>query len=118
MAADHGTSELIEVAYRFGRAVVELAVGADPLPHRLVAAGRELDAVEGALSGLWPEPRVPDDLAALARDVLAELTADGSVERTVARMDAPTVARLATAVTALALALNQAAGATDPDLPL
>ena len=111
MAAEHGTTELLEVAYRFGRAVVALAAGTEPPPGRLLAAWRELDPVDGALSGLWPGPRVPADLAAQARDLLVDLTAEGSAERTVARMDATAVARASTRVTALALALQQAAGA-------
>lgn len=114
--ADHGTSELVEVAYRFGRAVVELAVGTGPPARRLVAAWRELDRVDGALSGLWPEPRVPTDLAAQARGLLVELTADGSIEQTVAAMDPAGQARATMRIIALAFALQQATGAADPHL--
>lgn len=114
-STEHGTSELLEVTYRFGRAVVELAGGTEPAPQRLLAAWRELDAVDGALSGLWPAPPVPDDLASQARDLLADLTAEGSIELTVAGMDATATTRAATRITALAFALHQAVGATtDP----
>ncbi len=104
----------MEVAYRFGRAVVELAVHPEPPPRRLVTAWRQLDRVEGALSGLWPEPRVPADLAAQARDLLAELSTGGSIEQTVARMDATVIAQASLRITALAFALHQAVGAADP----
>jgi hypothetical protein len=109
--SEHGTSELLEVAFRFGRAVTGLAAGSGTGPERLLAAWQELDPVDGALSGLWPEPMVPIDLADLARDLLVDLTAEGSIERTVAAMDADQVARAATRITALAFALHQAVGA-------
>jgi hypothetical protein len=107
------TTELLEVAYRFGRAVTGLATGDAPARRRLAAAGHELLPAEGALSGLWPEPHLPTELADQVRSVLARLTADGPIETTIAAMDDPTVARTARQITALAFALHQAVGAAE-----
>lgn len=109
MDPEHGTNELLEVAYRFGRAVTALATGADPLRARLVEAGRALAPVDGALSGLWPEPHVPADLADQVRGLLVEL--HGGSEEAVAALDDDAVARTCQHVTALAFALHQEVGA-------
>lgn len=105
---DPGTNELLEVAYRFGRAVLSLATGMDPPRRRLVEAWRQLSRVEGALSGLWPEPRVPHDLVEQVHGLLRQLTTDGSIEDTVARMDDVAIVRTCQQITSLAFALQQA----------
>jgi hypothetical protein len=107
------TTELLEVAFRFGRAVTGLATGDEPLRRRLAVAGHELLPADGALSGLWPEPHLTTEMADQVRDVLARLTADGTIEATVAAMDDRTVALAAQQVTALAFALQQAVGAAE-----
>lgn len=108
---DPGTNELLEVSYRFGLAVVVLATGTEPPRRRLIDAWSELGQVEGALSGLWPEPHVPPDLAVQVRGLLDQLTSDGSIEPTVVTMDDRAVTRTAQQITSLAFALHQAVGA-------
>jgi hypothetical protein len=110
--ADRGTSELLEVAYRFGLAVVGLATSTEPPRQRLVATWRQLSRVEGALSGLWPEPHLPADLATLVRDLLDQLTRDGTIELTTAAMDDAAIIRTCQKITSLAFALHQTVGST------
>jgi len=113
-SADHGTTELLEVAYRFSSAVMSLATGDGSPRRRLIEGWRQLSRVEGALSGLWPEPHVPADLVAQVHELLAQLTARGSMEETVERMDDVAVSRTCQQITSLAFALQQTLGATEP----
>jgi hypothetical protein len=108
--ADHGTNELIEVAYRFGAAVVDLATGEGAPSDRLVGTWEHLAGVGEALSGRWPDPRVPVELATQIRGLLDGLTAFGSVEQTVAGMDDATVGRTCQQVVTLAFALHATVG--------
>jgi len=112
---DPGTNELLEVAYRFGRAVMSLATSAEPRRRRLAEAWHQLSRVEGALSGLWPEPHVPVELVEQIGELLELVPANGSIEETIARLDDPTIARTCQQITGLAFALHQTVGGTAPE---
>lgn len=107
-AAPSGSSELLEVAYCFGAAVMQLATAPEPPRRRLVDASRHLDRVHAATSGVWSPPRLSDDLAMQVRALLDQLAVDGPVEATVAALDDAAVARTCRQVTALAFALHEA----------
>lgn len=106
--ADHGTNELLEVAYRFGVAVAALASGAEPPRQRLLVAWGDLGQVQGARSGLWPEPHLEPELGDQVDELLMDLTAAGSIERTLEAIDDRDVALLCQRVVSLAFALQQA----------
>jgi hypothetical protein len=78
-----------------------------------VTAWRHLGRVEGALSGFWPEPHVPTDLATQIRDLLDRLTRDGSIEQTTAAMDDPAITSTCQQITSLTFALHQTVGSTE-----